>query len=90
MSETFMSLLVIEIVVTAAAVALFFWRGFLDMKEEDHLLLDDAESHLQREQAVIRARVNTLSRYIKVLGISWGVLAMVILGFWVVEGLNLI
>jgi hypothetical protein len=90
MSETFVILLVIEIVVTAVAVALFFWRGFLDMKEEDHLLLDDAAIHLQREQAVLRARVNTLSRYIKVLGISWGVLAVVILSVWVIEGLNLL
>jgi hypothetical protein len=90
MSGTFTSLLVVEIVITAVAVAMLLWRGLLDMKEEDHLILDDAEAHLEREQVAIRARVTTLSRYIKVLGISWSVLAVVLLGVWVVEGLNLI
>lgn len=90
MSGAFTSLLVVEIVITAVAVAMFLWRGMLDMKEEDHLILDDAEAHLAREQAAIRQRVTALSRYIKVLGIAWSVLAVVLLGVWVVEGLNLI
>ena len=90
MSGAFTSLLVVEIVITAIAVAMLLWRGMLDMKEEDHLVLDDAEAHLEREQVAIRQRVTTLSRYIKGLGIAWSLLAVVLLGVWVVEGLNLI
>ena len=90
MSGTFMSLLVVEILITAAAVAMFVWRGFLDMKEEDHLILDEAESHLAREQAAIRGRVTMLSKYIKLIGVAWGVLAVVIVGVWIAESLSLL
>ena len=90
MSGTLMSMLVVEILLTGAAVAMFVWRGFLDMKEEDQLILDEAEAHLEREQAAIRGRVNTLSKYIKRVGVAWGVLALVIFGVWVAQSLSLV
>lgn len=90
MNGAFTSLLIVEIVLTAAAVAMFLWRGILDMKEEDHLMLDEAESHLAREQAGIRGRVTTLSKYIRVVSVVWGVLAVLIFGMWIVQGLKLI
>ena len=90
MNGAFTSLLIVEVVLTAAVVAMVLWRGFLDMKEEDHLVLDDAESHLVTEQASIRQRVTLLSKYLKVVGAAWGVLGVVILGMWVVQGLQLI
>jgi hypothetical protein len=90
MSGTFTTLLVVEVLITAVAIAMFLYRGLLDMKEDDHLQLDDAEAHLQREQAVIRQKVNIVSRYIKVVGVAWCVLAVVLLGVLVVEGLNLV
>ena len=90
MSGTFTTLLVVEVLITAVAIAMFLYRGLLDMKEDDHLQLDDAEAHLQREQAVIRQKVNIVSRYIKVVGVAWCVLAVVLLGVMVVEGLNLV
>ena len=89
MSGTLTGLLVVEVVLTLAAAALFLWRGFLDMKEEDQLILSDAEAHLAREQAVIRGRVTALTRYIRLVGAGWGVLAVVILGVWVIESLSL-
>jgi hypothetical protein len=73
-----------------AAVMLFLYRGMLDMKEEDHLILDDAESHLAREQAHIRQRVTALTRYIRVVGVAWSLLLVVLIGVWVAQGLNLI
>ena len=90
MTGTFTSLLVVEIVLTAAAVLMFVYRGVLDLKEEDHLILDDAESHLARGQASIRHKATALGRYLKFVGIAWGVLAVVIFGLWVVQGLGLI
>ena len=43
MNATFMSLVVVEAIVTGFAVVMFLYRGMLDMKEEDHLILDSAE-----------------------------------------------
>lgn len=90
MSATFIALIVVELVLTAVTLAMWMWRGFLDMKEDDHLTLDDAESHLQREQAAIRARVNFLSRYIKVFGVAWVLVAVVTFGAWVATELRLV
>jgi hypothetical protein len=90
MNTAFTSLLIVEVAITAAAVGMFLWRSILDMKEDDHLVLDQAERHLVQEQASIRHRATMLSRYIKMVSVAWGVLAVVILGMWVVQGLQLI
>jgi hypothetical protein len=90
MGGTFMSLVVLEAILTAAAIVMFLYRGMLDMKEEDHIILDTAEAHLAREQDSIRRRVTMLSRYLKVIGIVWGVLLLAIFGLWLAEGLNLL
>jgi hypothetical protein len=90
MGGTFMSLVVLEAVLTAAAVLMFLYRGMLDMKEEDHIILDNAEAHLAREQDSIRRKVTSISRYLKVIGITWGVLLLAIFGLWLAQGLNLI
>ena len=57
MNQTFMSLVVVEAVLTGAALVMFLYRGMLDMKEEDHIILDNAEAHLAREQDSIRRKV---------------------------------
>jgi hypothetical protein len=90
MSGTLMSLLVVESVLTAAAILMFLYRGVLDMKEEDHIILNEAESHLAREQAGIRLRATALGKYMKVVAIAWSLLAVAIFSLWVVEGLNLV
>lgn len=90
MSGTFTSLLTVETVLTAVAVVMFLYRGMLDMKEEDHLILDDAESHLARDQAAIRMKVTAMSKYIKVVSVTWGVLFVALMGLYFAEGLNLI
>jgi hypothetical protein len=90
MGGTVSVLLIVEVALAALVLGMWMWRGFLDMKEDDHLMLDDAESHLQREQAAIRARVNSLSRYIKVAALVWVVIAVGTFGTWVVGELKLI
>jgi hypothetical protein len=90
MNATFMSLVVWKSVLTGAALLMFLYRGVLDMKEEDHIILDSAESHLAREQDSIRRKANLLGRYLKVISIMWAVLLLAIGGLWVVQGLNLI
>ena len=90
MGNTVMILLAVELALTALTLGMWMWRSFLDMKEDDHLVLDDAENHLQREQAAIRARVNSLSRYIKVFGLIWVLLGVATFGTWVVTELKLV
>jgi hypothetical protein len=90
MGGTVTVLIVVEIALTALVLAMWMWRGFLDLKEDDHLLLSDAESHLQREQAAIRTRVNSLSRYIKICAVMWVLVAVGTFGTWVVTELKLI
>ena len=90
MTGTFTSLLIVEIALTAIFLAMWLWRSFLDMREDDHLVLDEAEAHLQREQVAIRSRVDMLSRYLKVAGVVWGLLAVVIVAGWFAIELNLI
>ena len=90
MTGALTSLLFVEIAITVIAAGMFLWRGFLDMKEDDHLILDEAEAHLDREQAVIRKKVNMLTKYIHVVGVVWSVLAVVLVGIFVVQGLALI
>lgn len=88
MTGTLTSLLFVEITITVAAIALFMWLRFLDMKEDDHLVLNPAEAHLDREQAVIRKKVAVLNKYMRVVGVAWGVVGVVLLGVWVVQGLS--
>jgi hypothetical protein len=90
MNGTFMSLLVVEGIITAAAILMFLYRGMLDLKEEDHIILDSAEAHLAREQADIRRKVTVISRYLKVVAIVWTVLLVAIAGVWIGQGLGMI
>jgi hypothetical protein len=90
MNATLMSLLVVEAVLTGAAVVMFLYRGMLDMKEEDHLILDNAEAHLAREQATIRHKLDVVSKYLKLVAVLWAVLLLAIFGVWVSQGLGLV
>jgi len=90
MNGTFMSLVVFEAVLTAAAIVMFLYRGILDMKEEDHIILDNAEAHLAREQDQIRHKVNVVSRYLRVVAVLWTVGLIAMLGVWVGQGLGVL
>jgi hypothetical protein len=90
MNGTFMSLVIAEAVLTGAAIVMFLYRGMLDMKEEDHLILDNAEAHLARGQEAIRRKLDVISRYLKVVGIVWAVLLVAIFGVWVGQGLGIL
>jgi hypothetical protein len=90
MTGTFMSLVVVEAVLTGAAIVMFLYRGMLDMKEEDHIVLGNAEAHLAREQDQIRHKVNVISRYLKIVGVLWTVVLVAMFGVWIGQGLGLL
>ncbi len=81
-------LLIIWGLITAGLFVLLIYRSTLSNKEEDQLFLDTAEEHIAQEQRAIVARIVRLSRPIIVLGVTSGVLLLVIAGFWIWEGLQ--
>lgn len=82
------ALLVLWAVVTTALVVLLIYRGTLSMHEDEQLFLDNSESHLQQEQAVVLRRLERLQWPVRVLGGASGLLILTIFGVWLWKGLN--
>jgi hypothetical protein len=81
-------MLVVWAVLTALLIILLIYRSTLSMHEEDQLYLDEAESHMAREQEEIHARMAKIQWPTRVLGAASGMLILVIAGLWVYEGLS--
>lgn len=75
-------LLVLWGILTTVLVVLMIYRGTLTMHEDDQLFLDEAESHMEKEQAEIMHRADRLSPFIRVFGAASGVLIVLIAGMW--------
>lgn len=88
MSPTLMVLLIVWGLCTAVLVILMIYRGTLTMHEDDQLFLDTAESHMEKEQVELMARVNRITPAVRLLGAASGVLIVVIAGMWIYEGLT--
>lgn len=63
---------------TAVLVILLIYRGTLNMHEDDQLFLDEAESHMAREQQELIVRMNRLQPWVWVFGASSAVLIVII------------
>jgi choline-glycine betaine transporter len=74
--------------VTTVLVILLIYRSTLTMHEDDQLFLDEAESHMQKEQEELLARMNKLTPFVRVFGAASGLLIAVIAGLWVWDALN--
>jgi hypothetical protein len=81
-------LLIVWGIVTAVFVVLLIYRSTLSMQEDDQLFLDESESHMQKEQAVVLQRLEKLQLPLRVLGAASGVLILVIAGVLLWHGLN--
>jgi len=75
-------------VVTAAFLFLLIWRSLLESHEDDQIFLDAAEQHMAREQQLLVAKINTLSRPIMMTGILAGILLLSAGGLWIYQGLK--
>ncbi len=75
-------------VLTAVLVILLIYRSTLTMHEDDQLFLDEAEAHMQKEQAELMSKVDRLNPVVRWLGAASGVLILVIAGLAVYDGLN--
>jgi hypothetical protein len=75
-------------VLTTILVVLLIYRSTLTMHEDDQLFLDDAESHMQKEQTELIARLNKITPFVRAFGALSGVLILVIAGLAIWQGLN--
>ncbi len=74
--------------VTAVLIVLLIYRSTLTMHEDDQLFLDDAESHMQKEQTELIARMNKIQPFVRLFGAASGVLILVIAGVFVWQAFN--
>ena len=81
-------LLIVWGVLTAILIILLIYRSTLTMREDDQLFLDQSESHMEKEQQEIIARVHKVNLPVRILGGASGLLILIIAGMWVYEGLT--
>lgn len=81
-------LLIVWGVLTAILIILLIYRSTLTMREDDQLFLDQSESHMEKEQQEIIARVQKVNLPVRILGGASGLLILIIAGMWVYEGLT--
>ena len=75
-------------VLTTILIVLLIYRSTLTMHEDDQLFLDDAESHMQKEQTELISRLNRITPFVRAFGALSGVLILVIAGLAIWQGLN--
>ncbi len=75
-------------VLTTVLVILLIYRSALSMHEDDQLFLNNAESHLEREQKQLMVRMNRVRPLVNVLGASSGLLVLMMAGLWFWRGWN--
>ncbi len=69
-------------VLTTVLVVLLIYRSALSMHEDDQLFLDNAESHLEKEQQQLAVRMDKLRPFVNTLGACSGLLALAMAGLW--------
>jgi len=88
MSPMLMWPLVVWGAITAVLIVLLIYRSTLTMQEDDQLFLGESESHMEKEQIEIMAKVNKITPLVKWMGAASGVLLLVIAGLAVYQGLQ--
>ena len=88
MSPMLMWPLVVWGAITAVLIVLLIYRSTLTMQEDDQLFLGESESHMEKEQIEIMAKVNKITPLVKWMGAMSGVLLLVIAGLAVYQGLQ--
>jgi hypothetical protein len=58
------------------------------MQEDDQLFLDESESHMQKEQVELMAKVDKINPIVKVLGMASGIMILVIAGLFVYQQMS--
>jgi len=80
--------LVVWGILTGVLIILLIYRSTLTMQDDDQLFLGESESHMEKEQIEIMAKVNKITPLVKWMGAASGVLLLVIAGLAVYQGLQ--
>lgn len=83
---TLLNLMIVWGALTAVLICLIIYRGTLESREGDQIFLDAAEESLAAEQRAIVARIEKVSKPIKLLIVLSGALLLTIAGMWLYEG----
>ena len=81
-----LGILVLWGAVTAVLIGLLAYRGTLEIREDDQIFLDRAGDSMANEQREIVARIDKLSKPIKLFMILSIVLLLTALGVFLFEG----
>jgi hypothetical protein len=73
---------------TVILIVLLIYRSTLTMREDDQLFLDESEAHMAKDQFELMSKVDKVTPVVKVLGTLSGLMALVIAGLAVYQGLN--
>ncbi len=74
--------------VTTVLIVLLIYRGTLTMHEDDQLFLDEAESHMQEEQAALLSKIDKLAPFVKATMVGSGALAAILIALLVYDGIQ--
>ena len=75
-------LLIVWGALTAILIILLIYRGTLNMHEDDQLFLDEAESHIMREQQELIVKMNKIQPWVRIFGACSAALIVVIAGMF--------
>ena len=81
-------LLIVWGILTAILIVLLIYRSTLTIHEDDSLYLNESESHMEREQSEILAKMRKITPIVKVLGALSGAMILVIAGLFLYQGLT--
>ncbi len=81
-------LLILWGVLTTVLIILLIYRSTLSIHEDNQLFIDQSESHMEKEQTALMARMNKLQWPLRLLGSASGLLILIIFGIWLWRGLN--
>jgi hypothetical protein len=81
-------LLIVWGILTAILIVLLIYRSTLTIHEDDSLYLNESESHMEREQSEILAKMRKITPIVKVLGALSGAMILVIAGIFLYQGLT--
>ena len=73
---------------TVVLVILLIYRATLSMQEDDQLFLDDAESHMQKEQEELLGKMSKLQPFVRGFGAASGLLILLIVGLAIYDALT--
>ena len=88
LSTGLIALLIAWGAVTVVLICALIYRSTLEVHEEDQMFLAPAGEILAREQRALVAKIESLSRPIKVLWIASATLLAVTAGLWVWQGIK--